>query len=213
MEIVFATTNAAKLAQLRFVADSLGYAVTVVPAQERYGEAAEYEEVGQTVQAIARQGALEVAARLGVPVLTEDTGLFVAALDGQPGIRAGRFLKEQGRAGMLATLAAFASPEERRAEVVSALCYATPEGRGLLLERTVTGHIADQERWGPYPAWIAPQAPSSAGGGFNALFVPAGETRTLAEIPPEEALGWSYRERNFQELLEQLAAGVYLDAL
>jgi XTP/dITP diphosphohydrolase len=199
-ELLFATGNSAKLAQLRFVARTHGRQLNVVSARERHGEAAAYEEIGATTAAIARQGALEVAQRLGEAVVTEDTALYVDALDGLPGVRAGAYLKEHGREGLLAELEAVPAAE-RTARVVSACCYATPEGRGAVFENVVSGRIALAERWGNHPTWIAPRGPGSQGGGFNAVFVPELWTRTLAEISPAEALGWSYRELNFARLL------------
>ncbi len=42
------------------------------------------------------------------------------------------------------------------------------------------------------------------GGGYNAIFAAAGETRTLAEIPPDEALRLGYREPLFHAFLSWL---------
>ena len=135
-------------------------------------------------------------------MLAEDTGLHVVALGGRPGIRAGRYLKAHGRAGLLRELA---GREDRRAEIVSAVAYATPDGECCAYEHRVPGQILQQERWTPgLPNWIAPTEESVFGGGYNAVFAPDGETRTLAEIPPLEALDRGYREPNFSALLREL---------
>ncbi|MBN1640122.1 MAG: hypothetical protein JXA09_02710 [Anaerolineae bacterium] len=200
--LYFATGNPAKLAQLAWVASWLGLPVEVRSARAAFGDAARYDEVGETELAIARQGALAVAARLGVPVVTEDTGLHVAALHGRPGIRAGRYLLEQGRGGLLRELCAC---EDRRAEIVAAAAYATPAGVCAVYEHRVTGQIALSERWLPgMPEWIAPTERNALGGGYNAIFVPDGETRTLGEIPPPQAMRWGYREPNYAALLRAL---------
>jgi len=176
--------------------------VHVLSARGRFGDEARYEEVGATELEIARCGALDVAARIGVPVLTEDTGLRVGALGGGPGVRAGRYLKAHGRAGLLRELAGC---EDRRAAIISAVAYATPNGECMVYEHRVPGQITRQERWTPgLPDWIAPTEKSVYGGGYNAIFVPNGEARTLAEIPPVEALDWGYREPNFVALLRAL---------
>jgi XTP/dITP diphosphohydrolase len=201
--LYFATGNGAKLAQLRWITRHLrGDDVRVLSARAHFGGAARYDEVGATECAIARRGALEVAKRLGVAVLTEDTGLHVVALDGCPGIRAGRYLKAHGRAGLLCELE---DKDDRRAEIVSAVAYATPEGTCATYEHRVPGRITCRERWTPgLPDWIAPAENNVFGGGYNAVFVPTGEERTLAQIPPHEALGWGYREPNFIALLRAL---------
>lgn len=210
-ELLFATGNQAKLSQLRFVAERLSKPVTVVSGRERYGDKARYEEEGETVAEIALRGALDVARRLGVPVLTEDTGFFVDGLGGEPGLRAGRFLVERGRSAILELLREIdGSPA---ASIVSAACYATPEGVGAVFENVVRGHVVDEEQWEDYPDWVAPQAPGDLGGGYNSIFVPAGYDRTLAQISPEEALEWSYRERNFRQVLDIVADDDALAAL
>ena len=197
--VLFATGNEAKLAQLAFVASQLSPEIEVVSARALYGALARYEEQGETVQEIARAGALEVSARVGEAVLAEDTGLFVDALGGEPGVRAGRYLAEQGRRGLLSRLQGAAS---RRATVSSALCYATPDGRGREWLHELRGEICEEERFAAdLPSWVAPSEAGGPGGGYNAVFVPDGESRTLAEVPPLEALHWSYRERNFEQAL------------
>ena len=197
--LYFATGNGAKLAQLTWIAAWLGLPVEVRSARAAFGDAARYREVGETESAIARRGALAVAARLGVPVIAEDTGLHVSALDGRPGVRAGRYLKAHGRVGLLRELHRH---DDRRAEIVAAAAYATPEGRSAVYEQRVPGQIARSERWTPgMPDWIALSEDNAFGGGYNAIFCPAGESRTLAEIPPQEAVWWGYREPNFVALL------------
>jgi XTP/dITP diphosphohydrolase len=200
--LYFATENGAKLAQLRWIVDHLGCDACVLSACERFGGAARYREIGDTEIEIARRGALDVAGRLSVPALTEDTGLYVVALGGRPGIRAGRYLKAHGRAGLLCELA---QCDDRHAEIVSALAYATPGGECMVYEHRVPGRIIQRERWTRgLPNWIAPTEENVLGGGYNAIFCPDGETRTLAEIPPAEALDRGYREPNFIALLREL---------
>jgi XTP/dITP diphosphohydrolase len=202
--LYFATGNRAKLAQFRWVAARLGSNIEIASARAAFGEAAHYQEVGDTEQEIARQGALSVAARTGVPIVAEDTGLHVAALDGRPGIRAGQYLRDAGRVGLLRELTGVA---DRRAEIVAALAYATPDGDWLEYERRVVGTLIQHQRWtSGLPDWIGPTREDPYGGGYNCIFVPQGEVRTLAEIPPREALDVGYREPNFAALLEALGA-------
>jgi XTP/dITP diphosphohydrolase len=200
--LYFATGNAAKLGQLAWVAQFLELPVVVRSAREVYGDSARYDERGDSEEAIARTGALSVAARLGVPVVTEDTGLHVSALDGRPGIRAGRHLAAHGRLGLLNELDGCT---DRRAEIISAAALAAPDGACTVYRSSVRGRITSAERWRPgMPDWIAPTSGNASGGGYNAVFIPAGETRTLAEIPPPEAMRWGYREPNFAALLAAL---------
>ena len=198
-ELLFATGNRSKLAQMAFVIQALNSPVRLVPARQRHGDAARYAEVGATGSDIARRGALEVAARVGEPVFTEDTTLRVAALGGRPGVEARAYLLERGRSGLLDELQGVS---DRYAEITSALAWATPEGDLRVWVNVVPGHIAAEERFIPgMPPWVAPQPVLPDGGGYNAVFIPCGQTRTLAEIPPEEGLRLAYREPNFRAAL------------
>jgi len=93
----------------------------------------------------------------------------------------------------------------RKGILGSAVAYAEPHGQNeMRYSNYVEGRIAFEERAGDFPGWIAPTAEDPFGGGFNAIFIPDGEMRTLAEISPEEALPWSYREKPFLEILKFL---------
>lgn len=204
IEILFATGNPAKLAQLRFVAEALNVPIKIVSARQVYGAAALYPEVGSTAAAIAQGGALAVASRLSRPVITEDTTLHVKALNGEPGIAAGRYLTEHGRDGMLERLAGV---DDRAAQIVSAVAWASPSGDTQTWSTTINGEIARIERWQRgFPEWIAPTTDNPAGGGYNSIFIPTGSKCTLAQISPEEGFTWGYREPNFCALLAFLRA-------
>jgi len=199
LRLLFATGNSAKLAQLRYVAAVIDAPVVVVSARQVFGEAAVYGEIGRQPADVARNGALVVAARLGEPVVTEDTVLQVLALNGAAGIRSGLYLREHGRDGLLAALA---GPTNRQASITSAVAWATPSGDSQTWVTTVHGIIAPVERWQRgLPDWIAPTQANPNGGGYNSIFMPDGLSQTLAQISPEEALDWGYREPNFCALL------------
>lgn len=203
-EVLFATGNPAKLAQLADVAMRLGCGLAILSAQARHGDLARYEEIGADTEAIARAGALAVAARIHSPVLAEDTAFYVDALGGEPGVFAGRYLKQHGRAGILAALQ---GRVDRRAWIVSALAWADPTGRCRTWVQRLEGSVTFQEAWAEgLPGWIAPGPGNSQGGGYNAIFIPQGEARTLAQIPPDEALIKGYREPNFAAMLRWLTA-------
>ncbi len=197
--LLFATGNTAKLRQLTYVIQHLAAPLEVISAHVQYGDSARYAEVGADAAEIAVRGAQEVAARLGCAVAVEDTTFYVDGLGGAPGVYAGRYLREHGRAGILRALAGC---PERRARIVSAAAWAAPSGEHRVWVRTVEGHIAEVERWQPgLPDWIAPTPDNPMGGGYNAIFLLEGTDRTLAEIPPAEAVSLGYREPNFCALI------------
>ncbi len=194
-----ATGNAAKLAQLIAVRDAFNLDIEIVSARAVYGDHARYNETGETTAEIARAGALEVARRVGVPILAEDTALYVDALGGQPGIRAGAFLKDHGRAGLLGLLDGVSN---RNAIIISTAAWATPEGAVQTWMTTLEGEIADDEIYRPgLPGWAAPTRDNPAGGGYNAVFMPAGLDRPLAALSLETIIGLGYREPGFSAAL------------
>ncbi len=100
-KIIFATGNKAKLAQIRFVIEHFKLQIEVVGVKDFFSNYTSYEEIGDSVEQVSLNGALAVAKMIGSPVITEDTDFCVEALNGEPGIRAGEFLKNFGRAEIL----------------------------------------------------------------------------------------------------------------
>jgi XTP/dITP diphosphohydrolase len=200
--LIFATSNLAKLGQLRYVVAQYGFDFTVASAEDLFGSAGNYAEVGHSADQIAAHGAAVVARRVDQPVMAEDTVFEVEALGGQPGVTAGAYLRTHGRRGILV---AMEGQDNRQARIVSAVAYAEPGRAPTVWNRTVPGRIAHSERWATgLPAWVSPSRADPLGGGYNAIFVPAGESRTLAEIPLAEGLTWGYRERLFYACLVYL---------
>ena len=197
-KVIFATVNKAKLAQIRFIVEHFKLPIEVIGIKDFYNNYPSYEEIGDTVEQISLNGALAVAKMIGSPVITEDTDFRVEALNGEPGIRSGEFLKNFGRSEILKRMS---NIENRKAVISSAVAYATPESMSKVFLNRVEGKIADKERFGDFPDWVAPTSENSFGGGYNAIFLPNGWNKTLAEISPAEAIPWSYRERNFIDVL------------
>jgi XTP/dITP diphosphohydrolase len=122
-------------------------------------------------------------------VLGEDSGLEVAALGGGPGVRTARFA--QGR-HVERLLAALRGSRERRARYVCELVAISPGGRELRARGVLEGEIAEEPR-------------GAAGFGFDPVFVPAGETRTVAELGEAWKAEHSHRARAARALRARLA--------
>jgi XTP/dITP diphosphohydrolase len=101
-------------------------------------------------------------------MLGEDSGLEVAALGGAPGIRSARYGAEGGEA-IERLLAELQGVEDRRARYVCELVLLGPEGKELRGSGTLAGHISEEPR-------------GSEGFGYDPVFVPEGEQRTVAEL-------------------------------
>jgi len=122
-------------------------------------------------------------------MLGEDSGLEVDALGGRPGVETARWA--QGRhVGRI--LEALAGEENRRARYVCELVALAPDGRELRGTGTLEGRIADEPR-------------GAEGFGFDPVFVPDGEERTVAELGNEWKSEHSHRARAAWALVGNLA--------
>ncbi len=198
--ILFATANPAKLGQFRFVCEHLGSNFQIVSLKSIYGEDTDYEEIGTTPQEIAENGARHLFEKFQVPIITEDSITQIKALGNLPGLRSKAFLREHGRSG---TLKMLEKAGDRSAKLSSAVTYFD----GTIMKtftHVVEGVMAHSEAFLPgAPDWIGPTN-HPMGGGFNAIFIPHGLTRTLAQTTAQEGMRWGYREKNFKDLLEFL---------
>ena len=124
-------------------------------------------EVGESYYENARAKA-EFGRRVGEPgvwMLGEDSGIEVAALGGRPGIASARWAED----GVAALLEVLEGVSDRRARYVCELVALAPEGG----ERRGTGILEGT---------IATERRGEEGFGYDPIFVPDGEDRTVAEL-------------------------------
>jgi XTP/dITP diphosphohydrolase len=157
------------------------------------------EETGETFIENARLKARHVHAALGGAswVLADDSGIEAAALGGGPGVRSARYAGEGATdAQNLAKLiAALHGSGDRRVRYVAELVAIGPGGAEVTGRGELAGTLAD--------------APRGTGGfGYDPAFVPDGETRTVAEMRPEEKDAISHRARAARALLPLLGKSV-----
>jgi XTP/dITP diphosphohydrolase len=116
----------------------------------------------------------------------EDSGLEVDGLRGRPGIRSARYAgpaatDEENVARLLEELSGLAG-DARRARYVCELVALSPEGQEVRGRGTLEGSIAEESR-------------GAAGFGYDPVFVPIGEERTVAELGDAWKAGHSHRAR------------------
>lgn len=180
-EILLATTNKGKLKELQtLLADVPCRCVT--PAQ--LGLSLEVEETGTTYAENAALKALAYHAATGLPVIADDTGLEVDALDGAPGLHSARFSQLPGatdadrREKLLRVLAEKPRPWSARFQCVVAVVLA--DGIVELFHGSVEGEIITEER-------------GEHGFGYDRLFYIPAADRTLAELDLLEKNAFSHR--------------------
>jgi XTP/dITP diphosphohydrolase len=154
-------------------------------------------ETGETYFENARGKAL-YGRSAGPPdrwMLGEDSGIEVAALDGGPGVRTARFGGDDPVGRLLVALEGVEG-DGRRARYVCELVAISPAGEEVRGTGVLTGRIA-----------AAPAG--SEGFGYDPIFVPDGEERTVAELGDAwKAAGNSHRARAAVALLDALEEGL-----
>jgi len=151
----------------------------------------EPEETGSTFAENAAIKAIAVAVGAGLPALSDDSGLEVERLDGQPGIYSARwagpgkdFAPAMERINRELQGKGCLDPGDRRANFTCALCLAWPNGAHEVFEGKVYGHLV----WPPH---------GTRGFGYDPMFVADGETLTFGELEPARKHAISHRARAF----------------
>ncbi len=190
MKLVLASRNEHKLRELR--AALPGWTVDLLPGGELPPETgASFVENARGKARFGRDGGDPEAWAAG-----EDSGLEVAGLGGRPGLRSARYAGEHASDAenvekLLAELRS-ASAGERSARYVCELVCLSPEGKEVRASGTLAGTISTRPR-------------GSAGFGYDPVFVPEGETRTVAELGEAWKAERSHRARAARALAKALA--------
>ncbi len=185
MELVLATQNPGKVAEIAALLAPTG--LQVVPRPDGLPETV---EDAPTLVGNAAKKAHEVCAATARPALADDTGLFVDALDGRPGVLTARY------GGWEKLLVELEGQTVRSARFRTVLVVAYPDNTpDLVLEGVAEGVITAE--------------PTGDGGfGYDPVFVPAdGDGRSFAQMGKEEKNEISHRGRALRQLVHKVALG------
>jgi len=190
LKLVLATANPDKA---REIGDAL-LGFDLVP---RPDDVAEVDETADTLEGNARLKAEALRDATGEAAVADDTGLEVEALDGRPGVYSSRFSGPHATYAdnVAKLLAELDGVDNRRARFRTLALVAFPDGREVLADGVVEGHIAPEPR-------------GSDGFGYDPVFIPDdGDGRTFAEMTLAEKQKVSHRGRAFRALAELLRSG------
>ncbi|MFN4024485.1 MAG: RdgB/HAM1 family non-canonical purine NTP pyrophosphatase [Hyphomonas sp.] len=188
-----ATHNRGKVSELKDLFEPHGF--EVVSALELG-----LDDPDETEDSFSGNALLKARAAMkatGLPALSDDSGLAVTALKGEPGIHSARWAGEprdfyKAMEKVEAALKASAS-EDRSAKFVCALAVAWPDGAEAVFEGEVHGQLV----WPPR---------GDKGFGYDPVFVAEGETQTFGEMDPERKHAMSHRARAVEKLRKALLA-------
>lgn len=187
-EIIFATNNAHKLAEVQAV---LGDGFRLVTPRE-CGITEDIPETQPTLEGNASQKAHYLYDRTGRDCFADDTGLEVCALNGAPGVHSARYATdghdfEANNRLLLKNLEGITDRRARFRTVISLIL----NGEEHLFEGIVEGHIAESQS-------------GAEGFGYDPLFIPDGFEKTFAEMTADEKNEISHRGRAVRRLADFL---------
>lgn len=193
-ELLVASRNAKKLAELRRVLDAAGITGLDLVSLADVAPFDEAPETGATFEDNALAKARDGFRATGLACVADDSGISVDALNGMPGVLSARWSGSHGddaanTALLLGQLADV--PDERRgAAFVSACALVSASGSTVVR--------------GEWPGTVIREPRGDGGFGYDPVFLPEGSTLTAAELSPAEKDAASHRGRALALLVPAL---------
>lgn len=185
MKLIFATNNLHKIEEIRAVVGDKFELLTLHEA----GIDVDIPEPHDTLEANASEKSFTIYRMTGTNCFSEDTGLEVSALNGEPGVKSARYAGD-GRSfdrnieKLLTNLVGKSDRGARFRTVISLVI----DGRETLFEGICEGTIIEERR-------------GSQGFGYDPVFVPVGSSKTFGEMSLEEKSRFSHRARATEKLV------------
>lgn len=186
MKVILASQNQHKLVELSAILSQLGFEIAL---ESEYGLHVDVDETGTTFEENSLLKAEAVMKASGLPVLADDSGLMVDALDGAPGVYSARYGHKNSDAERIEYLLSNLKDvpaEQRTAKFVCVITCLWPDGRKIAARGECPGQIL-----------LAPQG--QGGFGYDPVFYLPELQKTYAELRPEEKNAISHRARALQE--------------
>ncbi|MEM3726149.1 MAG: XTP/dITP diphosphatase [Candidatus Bathyarchaeia archaeon] len=179
--IFFATNNINKFNEARKVLAEYKIAVGMLRVKA-------YEIQSDDLEEIAKASAQQAFEKCHLPIIVEDAGLFVEALNGFPGPYASFVYKTIGNEGLLKLME---NVKNRQAKFQSVIAYLSAELKSpLCFKGEVMGEITTEMRKG------------SSGFGFDPIFKPENSEKTFSEMGIAEKNVFSHRAKALRKFAE-----------
>lgn len=189
MKLIFATNNQHKIEEVRAVLPAYFEILTLREA----GINIDIPEPHDTLEENAKEKAITIYHLTNTACFSEDTGLEVFALNGQPGVRSARYAGEEKsfEKNIEKLLQGLAGFEDRRAQFRAVICLIL-EGAIEFFEGVCEGRIIDMPK-------------GADGFGYDPVFIPEGSEKTFAEMGMEEKNVYSHRKKAVDKLVTYLS--------
>ena len=185
MKLIFATNNQHKVEEINAVLPTHIRSVSLKEA----GMDVDIPEPHDTLEDNAREKARTIQQLTGQDCFSEDTGLEVDALNGEPGVQSARYAGD-GRSfdrNIEKLLTNLAGQQNRQAQFRTVICLLL-RGEEHLFEGTCRGRIIEEKK-------------GAQGFGYDPVFIPEGSEKTFAEMTLEEKSMFSHRKKAVDKLV------------
>ena len=187
-KLIFATHNKNKLKEVR---DLMPNHLQLLSLDE-LNIFDEIEETASTIEGNALLKAQAIYKLTGQNCFADDSGLFVDALDGAPGVYSARYAGEQksNEANMQKLLSELANKENRNAHFKTVIALII-DGKEFLFEGTINGKIISEKK-------------GNDGFGYDPIFLPDGYSETFAQMNSETKNAISHRGIALKKMIDYL---------
>ncbi|MBO5733736.1 MAG: XTP/dITP diphosphatase [Clostridia bacterium] len=190
-KIVAATTNPGKVREIKEILSDY----EIISLNDA-GIDIDVEENGKTFRENAYIKAFEISKVCSFPVLADDSGLEIEALDGRPGVYSARYAGEDApysvKIKKLAEELKDVPPTERYAQFACAMCLILPNGKVIEAEGVSC------------PGIILEESRGENGFGYDPVFYSTDYKKTFSEMTMEEKNKVSHRKAALINLLNKI---------
>lgn len=192
MKLLIATRNRDKLREMR---ELLGGLEVEVVTLEEFPSVPEVEETGSTLEENAGMKASTAARTAGLHAVADDSGLFVPALDGRPGVRSARYAGPEATDEDLCRklLREMRDVPERRREAAFRCCVVMSDPGGQMV-LTATGAVEGR---------ITEEMRGDGGFGYDPVFYHPDSAATFAALSPRRKNAVSHRGKALRRFREE----------
>ena len=186
MKVILASKNPHKLTELSAILSQHGFEIAL---ESEYGLDIDVDETGTTFEENSLLKAEAVMKASGLPVLADDSGLMVDALNGAPGVYSARYGHKSSdgeRTAFLLENMKDVPDGKRTAKFVCVITCLWPDGRKIVAR-------------GECPGVITHEVHGENGFGYDPVFYLPELGMTYAELPSEQKNAISHRARALQE--------------
>ena len=185
-KVALSTDNKNKVNEMLAILSKYDFEIVT---KSELGVNEEFEEIYDTLEENSKLKAEKLREYCSFAVLADDTGLFVNALNGEPGVLSARYAGEHGNseANREKLLRNLEGKSDRSAYFKTVIVFVDENGKEFIAKGILKGTISEVER-------------GENGFGYDKIFIPENMKKTLAEISSEEKNKFSHRKRALEDL-------------